>query len=370
MAALFSFFASQKHRQVKERAQAITEFAIVLPILIVLLVGILEAGRMIFIYAAVNNGSREAARYASAAGLNDSSPAVEKYRDCIGIRDMAKRSAFFVPLTIIISYDHGSTTTTFDTCDGNTDTGIVVNSGTNRDRATITVSANYSPMVNLIPFGTRTFTSISSRTILGIFELDPVTISGGGGGATDTPTATSTVSGGGSTATPTETPTYTPTPGAVYTLTPTSTPIPYATATSTPTDVPPDTATPTPTSAPACQSPSLSSISSSNKTISTTISNPNSVAVTITSVQLSWNRATGGPGGNVNDLKSASLGSGFWSGTNATGTFSMGTSLTVLGYSSSAMTFTFDKNYQSNTNASVTLVISVTGCGTYTVSTP
>jgi len=52
------------------RAQAIVEFAITLPILMALLVGILEVGRMVFIYSAVNNASREASRYASAVGLD------------------------------------------------------------------------------------------------------------------------------------------------------------------------------------------------------------------------------------------------------------------------------------------------------------
>jgi len=44
------------------RAQAIVEFAIVLPILMMLLVGILEVGRMIYTYAVVTNASRDAAR--------------------------------------------------------------------------------------------------------------------------------------------------------------------------------------------------------------------------------------------------------------------------------------------------------------------
>src|SRR5512138_3653877 len=77
------------------RAQAIVEFAIVLPILLMMLVGILEVGRLIFIYAAVNNASREAVRYASAVGLNNAGT-VDKYNDCAGIREMARRSAFFV----------------------------------------------------------------------------------------------------------------------------------------------------------------------------------------------------------------------------------------------------------------------------------
>jgi Flp pilus assembly protein TadG len=169
MQGIFSSFTSRI--SFRERAQAIAEFAIVLPILMMILVGIFEAGRMVFIYAAVNNASREAARYASAFGLNDAPTPVEKYRDCAGIIDRARRSAFFTPLTVTIAYDHGTTASTFDTCDGATDSAVVVNSGTNVDRATITVSATYKPMVKLLPLPTRTVSSISSRTILGIFEL-------------------------------------------------------------------------------------------------------------------------------------------------------------------------------------------------------
>jgi len=168
MQGIFSSVTSRK--SFKERAQAIAEFAIVLPILMMILVGILEAGRMVFIYAAINNASREAARYASAAGLNDAG-AIEKYKDCAGIEERARRSAFFTTLTVTIAYDHGTTASTFDTCDGATDSAVVVNSGTNVDRATITVSANYKPMVKLLPLPTRTITSMSSRTILGILEL-------------------------------------------------------------------------------------------------------------------------------------------------------------------------------------------------------
>src|ERR1043165_3054641 len=98
-----------------QRAQAIVEFALVLPILMLLLVGILEVGRMIYIYAAVNNASREAVRFGSALGYDDSGN--RKFQDCDGIKDRAIRSAYFIPLTTIITYDHGPTSaTSFHTC--------------------------------------------------------------------------------------------------------------------------------------------------------------------------------------------------------------------------------------------------------------
>src|SRR6266545_1170282 len=85
-----------------ERAQAIVEFALVLPILMMMLVGIFEVGRLIYTYAAVNNASREAARYGSAIGLDDTGTYL-KYRYCDGIKNAATRSAYFTPLTIDIS---------------------------------------------------------------------------------------------------------------------------------------------------------------------------------------------------------------------------------------------------------------------------
>jgi Flp pilus assembly protein TadG len=169
------------------KAQAIVEFAIALPVLLMLLVGILEVGRMIFVYAAVNNASREASRFGSAVGYDDSG--LHKYKHCAGIRDMARRSAWFLnlqPADITIQYMRPakdangndvvvsgvlSETTLPYVCDAvsGEDPDVSVLSG---DRVTVTVTANYSPMVNLVPITSRTFTSTSARTILGIFDLD------------------------------------------------------------------------------------------------------------------------------------------------------------------------------------------------------
>ena len=53
----------------KNRAQAMVEFAIALPILLMLLYGILEAGRLLFLYSTVVTASRQAVRYGSATGV-------------------------------------------------------------------------------------------------------------------------------------------------------------------------------------------------------------------------------------------------------------------------------------------------------------
>src|ERR1044072_8839220 len=100
----------QIQKKAGARRQANVESALVLMMLMVVLVGILEVGRLMFMYAAVNNASREAARYASAIGLDtnpNSGVTAEKYRFCEMIKRMAERSAFFTTPTITISYDHG-----------------------------------------------------------------------------------------------------------------------------------------------------------------------------------------------------------------------------------------------------------------------
>lgn len=161
-----------------DKAQAIVEFAIVLPILLLVLVGIFEVGRYLFIYSAVTNASRNAVRYASAVGLDDSG--YHKYMYCDGIKDTAVKSAYLVPasnLTISISYDEGPGTSAIvtDGCDatGGDDTDVFNSDVSTGDRVTVTVAAGYQPMLNLIPVTARTITSESSRTILGVVDLVP-----------------------------------------------------------------------------------------------------------------------------------------------------------------------------------------------------
>ena len=185
--------------------QAIVEFAVALPILLALLVGILEVGRMLFIYSSVTNASREASRYASVIGKDELGNFAYQY--CDGIREKANKSAFLITLTsITITYDTGPGTTSFDTCNGTLDNSVSVSSG---DRVEVTVQADYEPMVRLIPIGSRTFTSSSARTFLGLVSL--------GSGAGNTPTLVSTATPSN---TPTETPTPSDTPTATNTLDP------------------------------------------------------------------------------------------------------------------------------------------------------
>lgn len=252
---MLTHYISQKRKYSKERAQALVEFAIVLPILMLLLIGIFEVGRMVFVYSAVNNASREAVRFGSAIGYDDTG--MIKYKNCAEIRNTARRSAYFLNLTdaaITITYDHGPGTAVFHTCTGTVDPGYFVQS---KDRIIVQVTGQYRPYTLLMPFGARSFVSRSARTILGFVTLEAntalptvptSTLNTTAIVLSYTPTETAT-------STPTETPTNTPQsqgPGATLTafyITPSS-PTPADTPTLVPTATPVDTLTPTPTATP------------------------------------------------------------------------------------------------------------------------
>ena len=84
---------SYKSTPQKTKAQAMVEFAIVLPLLLLLLYGLLEAGRLLFIYSTIVTASRQAVRYGSATGQGVSTT-VPRYQDCNGIRAAAQRVDF------------------------------------------------------------------------------------------------------------------------------------------------------------------------------------------------------------------------------------------------------------------------------------
>lgn len=54
-----------KGRKEKQRGQSLVEFALLLPLLILLLGGVLELGRLFFAYVAVTDAAAEGATYAS-----------------------------------------------------------------------------------------------------------------------------------------------------------------------------------------------------------------------------------------------------------------------------------------------------------------
>src|SRR5512138_246182 len=76
-----------------QTAQGIVEFALVLPVLLLLILGIFAFGHLFFTYSSLVSASREAARWGAAVG----GPTGEtpRYMDCDNIRATALRIGAF-----------------------------------------------------------------------------------------------------------------------------------------------------------------------------------------------------------------------------------------------------------------------------------
>ena len=62
-----------------EKGQSLVEFALVLPVLVLLVIGMIEFGRVLNVWLIVGNGAREGARYA-AVGLSEAK-VIQKVKD-------------------------------------------------------------------------------------------------------------------------------------------------------------------------------------------------------------------------------------------------------------------------------------------------
>ncbi len=88
--------------QDKRRAQGMVEFALAIPVLLILLFVVIEGGNFLFAYASATSASREAARFGAG---------IDNYTDCDAIRAAAKRVGFYARIDdadIIIRYDNGT----------------------------------------------------------------------------------------------------------------------------------------------------------------------------------------------------------------------------------------------------------------------
>lgn len=168
----------------KFTGQGIVEFALALPILLLVVYGLLETGRLIFIYSSTLTAARQAARYGAASG--DSDAGVPYYRDCNGIRGAVNRVGFInIYNDINITYDGGldedgdyitipgiDPSPSADTCDTVTDTDL-----DNGDRIKVQVSTQWEPIITIVPsWQGFTITSAAERTLLMNVALgvDPV----------------------------------------------------------------------------------------------------------------------------------------------------------------------------------------------------
>lgn len=156
----------------KSSAQAMVEFAIALPFLLLIIYGVIELARISFIFSSASNASRAAARYGAGSGEN--SEGTPHYLDCEGIRAVANESAYVTDFSDInITYDRGANS------DGtqipisgidpspSTDSCPVENFNVrNGDRIVVQVSVNYEPIVSIIPIDPIEIVSSNARTFI------------------------------------------------------------------------------------------------------------------------------------------------------------------------------------------------------------
>lgn len=145
----------------KQYGQGILEFALTLPVALLLILGILEFGRLIITYTAISSASREGARFGAAVG-NEDLGVLPPFEDCDGIRDAAKRvSRPFIPIEdsmITIQYDKGPGTSTYSNCAPPSEQ---VELG---DRVVVKITTTYTPIFDL-GYGSFEVISEAKRSI-------------------------------------------------------------------------------------------------------------------------------------------------------------------------------------------------------------
>lgn len=149
-----------RHDEKQRQGQTMVEFALVFVLLFTVLLGLIEIGHLVTVYAATIMASREAARYGAAVGPSEANPSLLRYEDCDGIVQSALRLGWLAgmqPADVTIQYDHGPGTSPFSSCPPpDVELG---------DRIVVTVQGHYRPWVPLFPQVNLTFRSTTARTI-------------------------------------------------------------------------------------------------------------------------------------------------------------------------------------------------------------
>jgi Flp pilus assembly protein TadG len=134
-------------RTARQRGQAIAEFAIVIPLLFLMLVGLVDVGRIVYINNALAQGAREGARWGAVQG-RASSPA-----GLISVADEVKTRMTAVPNpTVTVTCDRLVTTTT------DCSTGDIIN---------VNVTSSVTPITPIIGefIGALSLTSTAKMSI-------------------------------------------------------------------------------------------------------------------------------------------------------------------------------------------------------------
>lgn len=146
------------------KGQGMVEFALVFPLLLIVTLGIIQFGWMMFSYSAVVTSSREGARYGAA--IQDVGGGISQYEDCQGIKEAAKRIGGLVGVDdndITIQYSNDSGIYALS-CPPSQDVQL-------SDQIIVTVQKEIHPLVPLIKIPPIPVHSSTSHTILKEVEV-------------------------------------------------------------------------------------------------------------------------------------------------------------------------------------------------------
>jgi Flp pilus assembly protein TadG len=146
----------------RSRGQALVEFALIIPLFLLMLFGIIDIGRVIWANDALTNAAREGARFASVKGSNtDMVTTATKQNIRDATQGMAIAGGMNTVVTVCYSAVHVSTSTAG--CSGDTDeTGATNMRGS---LVTVTVSSTV-PILTGSLLGMGNFSVSGSSTVL------------------------------------------------------------------------------------------------------------------------------------------------------------------------------------------------------------
>jgi hypothetical protein len=184
--------------QRKEKGQGLVEFALVLPALLLVLMGIADFGRLMAVYSNIYNAAREGVRFG-----------VVNPQDVVGITQAARNNIKMLApesVDVFVEYDSGPGTPP-----------ISYNAVSIGDRVIVTLDTDVDMITPLVQAITGRFRleTVAARTISGLGAI---------GNGTAPPAPPTYTSDGSDTATPSPTPTETPTATPTATLDPSVTP--------------------------------------------------------------------------------------------------------------------------------------------------
>jgi uncharacterized repeat protein (TIGR01451 family) len=157
----------RREQTANARGQSLVEFALVLPLILLLVMGIFEFGRVLFVFSELSNSTREAARFGATTG--QSGIGIANYLDCGAIRQAARGTAFisnYADGDINIGYERNNDSGGFATFAQCGDAGLDADDILLGDRIVVTISQNIEPIISFIPIPEFSLDSVSRRTVV------------------------------------------------------------------------------------------------------------------------------------------------------------------------------------------------------------